>query len=383
MNDRQPTPGQEGRVLITPEDGSPPFYAKLEMADNPLKVGSPYSKGNVLPDDVCELLSIPFTSEPKDAFAAAYLKAINRSLLHITALLPNGEKAPWATISGLPDGVENTCDENGALTVFCTVEQLDLKMSGYLDLIGEKKSIEVPFGNRAEVVLTSTQSPETSTEILTSTPNLMFSPAVATADICSVGGGGGGAGAGGGGGYVVTQKGIIRKTQPQNAIVGAGGAPNTHTGRGGTTSFYGVSAEGGYPGSDSTDGGGGAGGSGGGGHGFGSGGYETAAGDGGSDGQYGGNGWTGSPGGQGQRTTTRAFGEPDGQLLAGGGGGSSSVSPGKGGAGGGGNGANRSTGSRATPGAENTGGGGGGGDSQIGGGGAGGSGIILVRWVYK
>lgn len=377
MTDRQPWPGKEGRVLITPEDGSPPFYARLEMADDPLDVGSPYSKGNVLPDDVCELLSIPFTAEPKDAFAAAYLKAINRSLLHITALLPNGERAPWATISGLPDGVENICNANGELTVFSDVEKLDLEMSGYIDLIGEKKSIEVLFGNRAEVVLTSKQSAEPFAEILTSTPNLLFSPAVAIVDVCCVGGGGGGPGAGGGGGYVVTQKGIIRKTQPQNAIVGAGGDPNTRTGRGGTTSFYGVSAEGGYPGSDSTEGGGGAGGSGGGGHGNGYYAEEFAAGDGGSDGQNGGDGWSGSPGGNGQSTTTRAFGEPSGRLLAGGGGGNSAISPGKGGLGGGGDGANKDAGTPASPGKENTGGGGGGG------GGAGGSGIILVRWVYK
>ena len=380
MRDRQPTPGKEGRVLITPEDGSPPFYATLEMADDPLDVGSPYSKGNVLPDDVCELLSIPFTAEPKDAFAAAYLKAINRSLLHITALLPNGEKAPWATISGLPDGVENTCDANGELTVLSAVEKLDLTMAGYLDLIGEKKTVNVAIGNRAKVVLTSKQSTATSAEILTSTPNLMFSPAVATADICSVGGGGGGFISGGGGGYVVTQKGIQRKAEPQDAIVGAGGEPRED---GGTTSFYGVVAAGGLKGGYNTtgpEGAGGSGGSGGGGHGGSTFVSDQKAGNGGSDGQDGGNGELGVAGGRGQGTTTKAFGDPDGRLLAGGGGGGSEKLPGKGGLGGGGDGGG--PGMPSMPGEPNT-GGGGGGSMNSDTGSPGGSGIILVRWVYK
>ena len=50
MEDRIPTPGQEGRVLITPENGSAPFYAKVEMADNPTNPGTPLNKENLLQD---------------------------------------------------------------------------------------------------------------------------------------------------------------------------------------------------------------------------------------------------------------------------------------------------------------------------------------------
>lgn len=50
MRDRQPTPGKEGRFLVTPEDGSPPFYVRLEMADDPLDEGTPLNKATLLSD---------------------------------------------------------------------------------------------------------------------------------------------------------------------------------------------------------------------------------------------------------------------------------------------------------------------------------------------
>lgn len=54
MEDRIPTPGQEGRVLITPENGDPSFYAKVEMADNPTNPGTPLNKENLLQDSTAE-----------------------------------------------------------------------------------------------------------------------------------------------------------------------------------------------------------------------------------------------------------------------------------------------------------------------------------------
>ena len=51
MQDRIPTPGQEGRVLITPENGDS-FYARIALADNPVQVGTSLNKGNLLSDTV-------------------------------------------------------------------------------------------------------------------------------------------------------------------------------------------------------------------------------------------------------------------------------------------------------------------------------------------
>ena len=232
------------------------------------------------------------------------------------------------------------------------------------------------------------------------------------ADVFLVGGGGGGngsnstsinyhyhSGGGGGGGYTKTQRvNFIKQTQYQ-AIIGAGGAgasKNAYGGEGGATSINEVSVEGGksakqYSGQLS---GGGYGGSGGG-SGYPSEEYAHGGGDGGSNGSNGG-GY--NVVGVGQGTTTRAFGDSDGELFAGGGGAGDAMGTnslinyksGIGGSGGGGNGADSGQRNARTPvlaasGVENTGGGGGGGSygygSSYDNGAAGGSGVILIRFA--
>ena len=186
-------------------------------------------------------------------------------------------------------------------------------------------------------------------------------------DVFCVGGGGGGmsaiiSGCGGGGGYTKTIKSIVLTANTvYNIIVGAEGSygfmdnhGSTSATAGGDTSAFAVTAAGGKPGTSTKGGDGGSGG----------GGYDERN-DigcaGGSDGSNGG----GTNGGTGQGTTTREFGEADGDLYAGGGGGRYGVkSLGTGGAGGGGN--------SGKSGVSNTGGGGGAG-------GSGGSGIVIIR----
>lgn len=187
-------------------------------------------------------------------------------------------------------------------------------------------------------------------------------------DAFLVGGGGAGyggpsAGGAGGGGYTTTIKNIqlVARTDYQ-IIVGAGGTTvsSAQGNRGGETSAFTYSANGGYGGENFN---GGKGGSGGGSY------RKTSSspfipGNGGSDGGNGG-GMTDYPGGVGQGTTTREFGEASGTLYSGGGGGRYSSSAL--GAGGGGGGADAGNSALA-----NTGGGGGAG-------GAGGSGIVIIR----
>lgn len=189
-----------------------------------------------------------------------------------------------------------------------------------------------------------------------------------TIDAFLVGGGAGGmndgsACFGGGGGYTTTVKKI---SLPANSnfdiIIGSGGAPN---GNGGETSGLGVTAAGGS-GKNGGSGGGA---------------FGSPAGDGGSDGSDGGDGSlivTTVKGGTGQGTTTKEFGEANGDLYSGGGGGGSSNTNtiGEGGLGGGGNGAYTINGEN---GQENTGGGGGGTYSSSKNGGYGGSGIVIIR----
>lgn len=238
------------------------------------------------------------------------------------------------------------------------------------------------------------------------------------ADVFVVGGGASGAGSygnyspqisggGGGGGYTKTQRVSFKKGIEYPATIGAGGAsvsnnvPSNNGGKaGGTTSINGVSANGGNGGTGgygsswlpgTTYGNGGSGGSGGGSSFWAVGDY-PGTGVGGSDGSSGTSNRIASgtlPGGSGQGTTTRAFGEPDGELFAGGGGGgcgdSHISSTPNGGAGGGGNGGGSNNSRDATPGQENTGGGGGGvfyySSNILRYSGAGGSGVILIRFV--
>ena len=185
-------------------------------------------------------------------------------------------------------------------------------------------------------------------------------------DAFLVGAGGGGYksifyGNGGGGGYTKTVKSIVLTANTAYSIViGAGGSTHSDSGEsaipataGGDTSAFSETAAGGAAG---TSGKGGNGGSGGGSYNKSS---EVGY-AGGSDGSNGG----GTDGGTGQGTTTREFGEADGDLYAGGGGGYYLSSPGAGGAGGGGN--------ATEDGVANTGGG-------AGSGGEGGSGIVVIR----
>lgn len=71
MYDRIPSPGKENRVSITQDNGQV-ITGVLAYADDATQEGSAYTKGNVLPDDVCTAYGIDTeTSEPKDAFIAA------------------------------------------------------------------------------------------------------------------------------------------------------------------------------------------------------------------------------------------------------------------------------------------------------------------------
>lgn len=69
MYNRQPMPGQEGRMRIIPENGDPAFYAKVEMADNPLHEGTPLSKETLLQDATAELFGLPESAVPDDVLA--------------------------------------------------------------------------------------------------------------------------------------------------------------------------------------------------------------------------------------------------------------------------------------------------------------------------
>ena len=57
-----------GRVLITPEDGSAPFYATMTRADNPTQEGDPISKETLLKDATAALVGLGADAVPDDVF---------------------------------------------------------------------------------------------------------------------------------------------------------------------------------------------------------------------------------------------------------------------------------------------------------------------------
>ena len=101
MQNRVPTPGQEGRVLITPENGgASPFYATVEMADNPSQPGTPWDVANVLQDSTAKLYGLDNAAVPDDVFEkivtaidpVGTIKTTVRTDLGENWLLCNGEK---------------------------------------------------------------------------------------------------------------------------------------------------------------------------------------------------------------------------------------------------------------------------------------------------
>ena len=194
---------------------------------------------------------------------------------------------------------------------------------------------------------------------------LTFKKSPGNIQVFLVGGGGAGAGGGGGGGgYTKTVMYSAVKETPYSIIIGAGGTPWPNVATSGSTSAFGSTVNGGTAGEAHGRQTGGDGGSGGGGLG----------GVGGSNGANGAS--SAAIGGNGQGTTTREFGDVNGDLYSGGGGGGGGSKP-AGGAGGGGHGGHGNAENRPASGTQNTGGGGGGNYDGLHA--PGGSGVVVIR----
>lgn len=66
MKDRVPV--NPGRVLITPENGTAPYYATMTRADNPTQKGTPLNKASLLKDATAAKLGLGADAVPDDAF---------------------------------------------------------------------------------------------------------------------------------------------------------------------------------------------------------------------------------------------------------------------------------------------------------------------------
>ena len=259
MEDRIPTPGQEGRVLITPEDGSAPFYAKITMADNPTNLGTALNKETLLQDATeAELFGSANNRTVDQAFMgiANKLDLImgDQAALTLTVKDGEGNGIPGVLVSGVlsEDGSVVYTDSSGVITGYVAEGLQTLQVSGYLDIEDTSMQLDVIKGQTYnETLIVTTRN----FVQITNTRPVKFSENVNQVDVNPVGGGGGSSGGGfensaptsgpgGGGGHSVIQENApFTPNTSYTAIVGAGGPPSSD---GGESSLLGVSASGGH-----------------------------------------------------------------------------------------------------------------------------------------
>ena len=289
MRDRVPTPGKENRVKITQDDGTI-VEGVLSYADDATQEGSPYTKGNVLPDDVCGILGIdPVTSEPKDAWLGV-IKALGYAILTIKAYKADGSPFVNEKVEGLTGVLESKTytDNTGGIWLIIQEGTYNLSMPRVKNCtdatVADKQAI-VTAGEQTDIIFQQVSNGLTRLTI-TSSRTVNFSDNAENIDVFVCGGGGGGGGgnswgttstsyggAGGGGGRTATVKNApITRYTDYSVTVGAGGSRGnggyrevTDGTSGGSSSVSGiVSASGGGGGSGGGSGSGGSGGSGGG-----------------------------------------------------------------------------------------------------------------------
>lgn len=351
MRDRVPTPGKENRVKIT-QDSSTAIEGVLAYADDATQEGSPYTKGNVLPDEVCDLMSLDHnSSEPRDAFC--YLALMQASVYGKIVVTVTSNGLPMVGINFTIGNHSVTTNSQGQASVIVSPGNYTATFSNTLDLIFSPASMQVT-ATKGKITYYSVTASEASTtqRTFTSSTSISFSDRVSDFDVFCVGGGGSGGAAcgmrasrsrncncgacGGAGGYTATAKNIANTGNVIQIVVGAGGASVTsqinrtdvstamgtnENGRSGGESYVQINAnkvcsaaggEGGNGGHDYSNWVYAPGANGGSGSGSASGYPVGSSGYNGSDGNDSGN----NAGGTGQGTTTRAFGESSGTQYS-------------------------------------------------------------------
>lgn len=123
MQDRAPT--KAGRVLITPEDGSTPFYATMTRADEPTQIGDPLNKKTFLPDAVAAMFGLDATALPSDVleylgkYAQHWWSRRTYKAAYTTEASFTSKRIGWAAKSSayvsFSYGTEITVDERGEI----------------------------------------------------------------------------------------------------------------------------------------------------------------------------------------------------------------------------------------------------------------------------
>lgn len=230
-----------GRVKLTPEDGSPAFYATMERADNPIEEGTPLNKSTLLSDAACDLLEIPQTSTVNEAFLKLAL-GVGKYGYTVHFQWPDGTPMVGYQVSGLTaiDGSALTTDDTG--TVFgissATSVYVRLSQNEYFDIDTVGGTL-TSTGMLTEGTFKAKVRTGTFPYIDSSRSALKFSQWAPLVDICAVGGGGSGGAAylytgngpviaiaacGGAGGYVNVLQNYNPAGKTLTVTIGAGGS---------------------------------------------------------------------------------------------------------------------------------------------------------------
>lgn len=273
MEDRVPTPGQDGRVLITPENGSAPFYAKITMADNPTNNGTPLTKETLLQDGTeVQIFGNADNRTVDQAFSGVMdrINLIMQNVANITLTVADTEGKPLegVYVNGIFDenGDPVQTNASGQAIGYVAEGNQTISVSGYADIQNTSMQIDIIKGNTYMETLAVTTRNFLK---VTNSRTVKFSGNVAQVDASVVGGGAGaggsvfsssnGEGATGGagsGGEVINQENIDFAQNTNYPItIGAGGSPGSTDfdeasagSPGGSTSFMNITARGGNPG---------------------------------------------------------------------------------------------------------------------------------------
>lgn len=264
MDDRQSL--YPGRVELTDVETGQRKKYDMVMADEPLVVGTPPNKANLLTDETELAIFGGLNNRNVDQALKGLLAKItlimgNQSSVSVTVRDQQGTPVAGVVVDGLYDetGLQVTTDGAGKALGYVSEGQVTIGVSNYADFAD---------GN---VTFTAVKGASYSKEIIVTTRNYLdvmstqkvkFSGNVESIDVTVLAAGGGGAyggmsrfyGFGGGaGGECVVQEGVAFEPDVEYAaVVGAGGAPAEGDGsdvnngsKGGDSSFLGISAKGG------------------------------------------------------------------------------------------------------------------------------------------
>lgn len=277
MKDRQPT--QPGRVKLTPENGTSPFYAIMEMADEPTEIGTPPTKAYLLQDETeFALFGNVANRTVNNAFmgVATELRVL-RLLIAETASVTVTVKSTGGTplsnvqVLGMFDESGVTCVTNasGVATGYVNSGSVTLQINGYADIVDYSETFTATAGETYNKQLNVTVR---NFLAVTSSRSIKFSDNTDFIDVSVVGAGAGGSsgwassrgsgaasGHGGCGGYITTRNNVsITANVSYPIIVGAGGtggkyvgSTNTEPTSGGNSSAFGLTANGATAGTNS------------------------------------------------------------------------------------------------------------------------------------